>query len=152
MQIHVEACRSTEIDKWIASRHYLKSTPAGAKLRLWILDEKRNRIGAMMWGRPTARNLDGNRLLELTRMCVIDDTDPFVESKALSLARKMIRKTMPDIKGLIAYSSTGQEHEGTIYEADNWFVLGVSKSGRWSNRPGREDRDTSVKKRWCRTP
>lgn len=152
MQIHVEACRSTEIDKWIASRHYLKSTPAGAKLRLWILDEKRNRIGAMMWGRPTARNLDGNRLLELTRMYVIDDTDPFVESKALSLARKMIRKTMPDIKGLIAYSSTGQEHEGTIYEADNWFVLGVSKSGRWSNRPGREDRDTSVKKRWCRTP
>ncbi|MDT2255695.1 hypothetical protein P7H17_20115 [Paenibacillus larvae] len=34
---------------------------------------------------------------------------------------------------------------GTIYQADNWFVLGVSKSGRWSNRPGREDRDTSVK-------
>ncbi|ALA12672.1 hypothetical protein ERICI_01354 [Paenibacillus larvae subsp. larvae] len=151
-QIHVEVSRSTELDRWIAERHYLKSTPAGAKLRLWILDERRNRIGAMMWGRPISRNLDQSHILELTRLFCIEDTDPFVESKALSLARKIIRKTMPDIKGLIAYSSTGEAHRGTIYQADNWFVLGVSKSGRWSNRPGREDRDTSVKKRWCRTP
>ncbi|ARF70787.1 hypothetical protein B7C51_25290 (plasmid) [Paenibacillus larvae subsp. pulvifaciens] len=56
-QIHVEVSRSTELDRWIAERHYLKSTPAGAKLRLWILDDQGNRIGAMMWGETHCKKL-----------------------------------------------------------------------------------------------
>ncbi|QBX06359.1 hypothetical protein API480_19 [Paenibacillus phage vB_PlaP_API480] len=151
-QIHVEVSHSTKLDKWIAGRHYLKSTPAGARLRLWILDDQGNRIGAMMWGRPVARNLEQTSLLELTRMYLIDDTIPNAESKALSLARKYIRKHFPDVKGLVAYSSTGQGHEGIIYKADNWFMFGLTKSGKWSNRDGRTDRDTSGKVRWCRSP
>ncbi|QHZ53392.1 hypothetical protein [Paenibacillus larvae] len=151
-QIHVEVSRSTELDRWITERHYLKSAPAGARLRLWILDDQGNRIGAMMWGRPTSRNLDQKLILELTRMYLIDDTIPNAESKALSLARKYIRKHFPDIKGLIAYSSTGHGHEGVIYKADNWFMFGLTKSGKWSNRFGRKDRDTSEKVRWCRSP
>jgi hypothetical protein len=150
----VEKCNTTEIDKWIRERHYLGTTPAGARLRLWVLDEKGNKIGAMMWGRPSARKLDQKKLLELTRMVMIDNTDPFSESRALKLARKYIRKHLPEIKGLIAYSSTGQEHEGTIYMADNWFELGrtkVSKTG-WNNRKGRDTKDYSEKIRWVRSP
>ncbi len=108
----------------------------------------------MMWGRPNARKLDQEHLLELTRMYMIDDTEDYAESKALGLARKYIRKNLPQIKGLVAYSSTGQRHEGTIYKADNWFELGrnkVSKKG-WSNREGRGNRDVSEKIRWVRSP
>ena len=68
----VEVSQSRELDSWIAVRHYLRSTPPGAQLRLWVLDDVGNRIGAMMWGRPTARSLDQSTLLELTRMCLID--------------------------------------------------------------------------------
>ncbi|MCM3273040.1 Mom family adenine methylcarbamoylation protein [Paenibacillus elgii] len=150
----VEVCRTKELDRWIAERHYLKSTPAGARLRLWILDKEGKRIGAMMWGRPNARKLDQEHLLELTRMYMIDETMPMSESRALSLARKYIRKNLPEIKGIIAYSSTGQEHEGIIYIADNWFELGRTKEYKsgWSNRDGRSDRDNSEKIRWVRTP
>jgi hypothetical protein len=152
--MRVEVSNSTELDKWIKERHYLQSTPAGARLRLWVLDNKNNRIGAMMWGRPNARKLDQNSLLELTRMYLIDETEPNAESKALGLARKYIRKNLPEIKGLISYSSTGQAHEGTIYKADNWFELGRSKVSTrgWDNREGRETRDFSEKIRWVRTP
>jgi len=142
---------TTEVDKWIAEHHYLKSTPCGARLRFWVLVDGK-RVGAMMWGRPTARNLDQWKLLELTRMYFIDDTPPFIESRALSMARKYIRKHMPEIKGLIAYSSTGQGHEGTVYEADGWFQLGVTRGTSWENRPGRTDRDLSDKIRWVRSP
>jgi hypothetical protein len=145
--VRIEVSHSKELDRWVKQRHYLNSTPAGAKLRLWILDDKGERIGAMMWGRPNARRLDQISLLELTRMYMVDETEPNAESKALALARKYIRKNMPEIKGLIAYSSTGQGHEGTIYKADNWFELGrnkVSAKG-WSNREGRENRDSSEK-------
>ncbi|MNI45225.1 hypothetical protein D3C76_224520 [compost metagenome] len=130
--MRVEVTTSTELDRWISDHHYLHSTPAGARLRLWIMDGNGDRIGAMMWGRPTARSLDRENLLELTRMYLIDDTEPFAESKALSMARKYIRKHYPQIKGLLAYSSTGEGHAGTVYLADGWFPFG-SHLGRPSS-------------------
>jgi hypothetical protein len=150
--LHLHITHDTEIDKWIAQRHYLHSVPAGAILRMCFLDDHQNIIGGMMWGRPTARALDQKNLLELTRMCFLDNTEPFIESRALAMARKHIRKHCPTVKGLISYSSTGQGHEGTIYKADNWFVLGITKSGSWQSRPNRVDRDLSPKMRWTRSP
>lgn len=150
----VEVCHSKELDRWITERHYLGNTPAGARLRLWVIDKEGNHIGAMMWGRPNARKLNQETLLELTRMYMIDEAESMSESRALKLARAYIRKHFPKVKGLLAYSSTGQHHEGTIYIADNWFELGrnkVSKSG-WNNREGRETKDFSEKIRWVRTP
>lgn len=152
--MRVEPTISTELDRWISERHYLKSVPAGARLRLWIIDDYSQRIGAMMWGRPTARSLNQESLLELTRMYLIDETEPFAESRALALARKHIRKHLPTINGLLAYSSTGEGHEGTIYRADGWFALGLTKkrTAGWTTRANREDRDLSQKIRFVRTP
>jgi hypothetical protein len=107
----------------------------------------------MLWGNPTARAIDQKSILELSRMFFIDETDRFVESKSLAMARKHIRKHRPHIKGLISYSSTGQGHEGTIYQADNWFMLGKSAgSHSWETRKGRVDQDLSEKLRWVRSP
>ncbi|MBA9088852.1 hypothetical protein FHR92_005399 [Fontibacillus solani] len=152
--MRIEVTTSTELDRWVSERHYLQSSPAGARLRLWIIDSNGDRIGAMMWGRPTARSLDSVNLLELTRMYLIDDTEPFAESKALSMARKYIRKHYPQIKGLLAYSSTGEGHAGTVYLADGWFPFGYTKQRKqgWSNRDQRTDRDNSRKIRWLRSP
>lgn len=150
----IEPCTSTELDRWIAERHYLRSVPAGARLRLWVLDIKGRRIGAMLWGRPTARSIDRETVLELTRMVLVDDTEPYAESRALALARKHIRKHLPCIKGLLSYSSTGQQHAGTVYKADGWFPLGLTRKRKagWSSRECRNDRDLSQKIRWVRSP
>lgn len=152
--MRLEVAHTKELDRWIAEHHYLGNTPAGARLRLWVLDQGGRRIGAMMWGRPVARNLDGEKLLELTRMYMVDDTEPNAESRALAMARKHIRKHLPQIVGLLAYSSTGKGHEGTIYAADGWFVTGRSKSSRtgWQSREGRANKDGSEKIRWARSP
>lgn len=148
--MRLEICHSTDVDKWIIERHYLHSAPAGAKLRLWVKDDTGNVIGAMMWGRPTARTYDQIRILELTRMYMIDDMEPYAESKALGMARKFIRNQLPQVKGLIAYSSTGELHKGTIYEADGWFAVGTTEAKAW-NKQGRANIDTSKKIRWVRT-
>lgn len=153
MHVRLEILHDESIDAWIAERHYLKSTPCGARIRMAFKNRCNEIIGAMMWNRPTARRLDQWKLLELTRMYFIDDTEPFIESHCLGLARKFIRKHYPQVKGLIAYSSTGQQHEGTIYEADGWFQLGVTKNPpSWETREGRKDRDMSDKIRWVRSP
>lgn len=148
--MRLELSHSTDVDKYIIANHYLHSAPAGAKLRFWVLDDSGNIIGAMMWGRPTARTYDYNRIMELTRLYMIDDTEPCAESKAIAMARKYIRKHMPDIKGLISYSSTGEGHQGTIYLADGWFAVGQTKSGSWT-KEGRKNIDTSAKIRWVRS-
>lgn len=149
IQVH-----TTELDKWIAEHHYLHSTPAGAVLRLEIQDDDGRRIGGMMWGRPISPRVDQLHILELTRMYMVDDTEPYAESKALAAARRHIRKHCPNIRGLIAYSSTGEGHSGIIYQADGWFEVSrtTAKSKGWSNRGGRIDRDLSPKIKYCRTP
>jgi len=152
--IRLEISHSEDIDKWIAKHHYLGCTPAGARIRMIFKDREGTIVGAMLWGRPTSRKIDQEKILELTRMYFVNDTDRFIESHSLGLARKHIRKHYPKIKGLLAYSSKGENHEGTIYEADNWFKIGVTKlkTASWETRAGRKDIDTSDKIKWVRSP
>ena len=153
-QLRVMPYHTTDLDKFIASIHYLGYTPAGAKLRLGILENGLWCIGAMMWGRPSSRNINQEKVLELTRFVCRDDTEPFVESKSLSLARKWIRKHIPQVKLLIAYSDPSKNHDGGIYEADNWCDLGLTSGGVWTSisKPTRRDASVSKKLRWVRSP
>lgn len=151
-QLILNIVHNTELDKWIAEHHYLSSTPAGAKIRMEFIDEKGRRIGGMLWGRNTSPKQDQKNVLCLTRMYFIDLTERFVESKALAMGRRYIRKHYPQIKGLIAYSSTGQGHEGTVYKADGWFEVSRTTANNRDYREGRKNVDTSSKIKWCRTP
>lgn len=60
-----------EVMRWIKERHYTKRTPPGYVAVLEFL-EGSERIGAMMLGRPTARSLNPDRILELTRMFFVE--------------------------------------------------------------------------------
>jgi len=150
VRLYVE--HDTTVDNWIREYHYLHSVPAGAILRFCFKNASEEILGCMMWGRPTSRKINQKNILELTRMYFVDDTEAFIESKCLSMARKYIRKHCPNVKGLIAYSSTGAGHEGIVYQADNWYALGGQKGGNWENREHRINRDLSTKIRWTRSP
>src|SRR5438309_1245483 len=90
--------------KWIAERHYLHSTPPEGIIKLWVfLGEER--VGAMMWGRPTNRNWAELPILELTRCVFVDETPTHIESKSLAMARKYIRTYFPHIRLILAYAS-----------------------------------------------
>lgn len=155
IRVHLQEAHDKELDRWIAERHYLRSVPCGARLRLWIFGQERNIIGAMMWGRPNARMLDQERILELTRMYFIDNTEIYVESRGLALARKYIRKHLPWVMLCLSYSSEeGGDHCGTVFAADNWCPFGYTTGGSWKSkgRENRKDRDASRKVRWVRSP
>jgi hypothetical protein len=154
MNVRLEIRHDEFIDKWLEENHYLDCAPAGARVRMAFYSRQNELIGGMMWGRPTARKINQETILELTRMHFIDDTLHCIESHCLGMARKYIRKNLQSIKGLIAYSSKGEGHEGTVYEADGWFQLGVTELGAasWESREGRKDRDKSNKIRWVRSP
>ena len=144
---------STQLDEWIAERNYLHSVPAGAVIRMEFLTDKGGeRIGGMMWGRNPSPKQSQTTQLCLTRMYFIDETEKNVESQALAMARKHIRKHFPAIKGLVAYSSTGEGHEGIVYQADGWFEVSRTKNGKRDCREGRQNIDSSSKIKWVRSP
>jgi hypothetical protein len=150
-QLRLMESHSKQLDIWIAERHYLGYCPPGAKLRLWVFSNNEP-IGAMMFGRPSSRFYDNGTVWELTRFVFEDGTQHCVESQALAMARKYIRKHFPQIKGLVSYSSPANDHHGTIYQADNWFQLGWTTGGTWDSKshPHRRNADTTRKARWVR--
>lgn len=148
--MRLDISHSTDTDQWLREHHYLHSTPAGAVIRMEFRDSEQL-VGAMMWGRNTSPKQDQKNVLCLTRMCFLDDAPKNTESHALAMARKYIRKHHPDIKGLVAYSSTGQGHEGIVYQADGWFEVSRSRNSK-DYRKDRKNQDTSAKIKWVRSP
>jgi hypothetical protein len=145
---------SRELSAWIAARHYLGSSPAGYVFALEFL-EGRQRVGAMLLGRPNGRGLDPAAWLELTRVLFIDEAPPNTESRALAMMRRYLRVYCPAVRGLISYSDPTQGHAGTIYAADGWAPFGRTSNGPsgWTSRPGRKAGERQPSKiRWIRTP
>lgn len=146
---------SRAVAAWIAERHYRGCVPAGYGAALEFL-ERRERVGAMLLGRPTGPGLDARVWAELTRMYFVDEMPLNTESRGLAQMRAWVRKWWPRIRCLIAYSDPEQGHEGKVYEADGWAPFGFTSSGGngWGSRPGRRDegKPRTRKQRWVRTP
>ena len=146
---------SREVREWIMAHHYTQTAPPGYIVALEFLDVGR-RVGAMLLGRPTSRELDERTWLELTRMYFVDEAPKNTESHALGLMRKWVRTWMPSVKALLAYSDPSVGHRGTVYLADGWAAFGRTRNGSqgWKNRPGRRATagPPSRKIRWVRTP
>lgn len=144
-----------ELREWIKQYHYLKSAPPGFVIALEFL-EGRERVGAMLIGRPAARQY-GEEILELTRMYFVDSAPKNTESSALAMMRAFVRKWFPSVRLLLSYSDPSQGHTGGIYKADGWAMLGKTKARHgqngWASRSGRVFQETYVSKvRWVRTP
>jgi hypothetical protein len=142
---------SREIAAWIKERHYLKRTPPGFVAALEFTED-RNRIGAMLVGRPSGKRnkREMDVILELTRMYFVDAAPIHTESHALSMMRRFVRVWFPSIRLLIAYSDPAQGHDGTVYEADGWCPFGMTgtKTGYgWRSRPNRSADPVSSKQR-----
>jgi hypothetical protein len=149
-----QPAESREVREWIMKHHYTRTAPPGYVVALEFLDG-RDRVGAMLLGRPTSRALDATLWLELTRMYFVDAAPRNTESRALAMMRRFVRTWLPEIKGLLAYSDPSAGHAGTVYLADNWAPFGHTKRDHvgWRSRPGRTaGGSTAPKKRWVRTP
>jgi len=155
--MNIRRCQPSEArstSKWISLHHYLESCPPGF-VQVLEFTEGRELVGAMLLGRPAARQYDPDKILQLHRMYFIDDTQHCAESHGLALMRRHIRVWLPQIKLLLSYSDPSVGHEGTVYQADGWAPLGMTdeKWGYgWNSREGRRDQRVSKKLRWVRTP
>lgn len=155
-QFQMRRCQPSEVLNlmaWLEKCHYKGYSPAGCVAAFeFCLD---GRIGGILIGRPEARELNADRIMEFTRVHFIDETEHCIESSALARVRKHIRVWYPLIRLVLAYSDPAEGHLGTIYEADGWAPFGRTKQRKatgWKSREGRKSEELGSKIRWVRTP
>jgi hypothetical protein len=70
-----------------------------------------------------------NAVLELNRLWCYDESPRNSESYLISQGIKLLKKDKPNIKILVSFADTRQDHLGYIYQASNWYFTGYSIPG-----------------------
>jgi hypothetical protein len=68
-------------------------------------------------------------LIELRRLCCIDNTPKNTESYFIGFTLRWLKKNT-DIKKVISYADSNYNHSGVIYRASNFNYLGMTLGGR----------------------
>ena len=104
-----------------------------------------------IWSSPVNQNRfnNGKEILELRRMAISSEAPKNTASRMLMVMRKLIQKSLPNIKRLISYQDV-DVHNGTIYKADNWKLADKIKGISWTTktRIRNQEQTLSNKIRW----
>lgn len=72
-----------------------------------------------------------NEFIELNRMAFDDILPRNSESRAISVAMRLIRKNAPQIKWVVSFADGCQCGDGTIYRASGFVLTGYSSGSMW---------------------
>tara|TARA_R100001530_G_scaffold24304_1_gene19742 strand:- start:170 stop:724 length:555 start_codon:yes stop_codon:yes gene_type:complete len=107
--------------------HYSKTCPPGKYY--FGLYNTTNLIGVMCYGTPAMRHQkDCYKVdLELRRLCCIDNTPKNTESFFIGKTLKILKNI--GIKRVLSLADPNYGHQGTIYKASNFKLLGEEQGG-----------------------
>ena len=131
----VKCCHRKEITTFIETWHYSKNINGVISDYTFKLIDKDQIIGAMIYGRIAMANVwkkyvnSRNELIELRRLCCIDDTPKNTESYFIGYTLRWLKKNSK-IKKVISYADETYNHSGTIYKASNFKHIGMTNKGK----------------------
>jgi hypothetical protein len=132
---NVMICDRQEIKNFIETWHYSKNINGLHSSYCFKLLDKEKIIGAMIYGKIGMANVwkkyveKEEDLIELRRLCCIDETPKNTESYFIGFTLRWLKKNTK-IKKIISYADTNYSHTGTIYKASNFKYLGLTNKGR----------------------
>lgn len=125
----------SDVKDFIETWHYSKSINGVKATYCFGLYDEGKLIGAMLYGSLGMANAwkkYGNQesdVLELRRLCCIDDTPKNTESFFIGKTLRYLKKNT-EIKTVVSYADCNQGHEGVIYKASNFIFKGKTSNGR----------------------
>lgn len=131
----VELCQRNEIKDFVEKWHYSKSINGLRVSYCFKLLDGENLIGAMIYGNLAMANCYKkyveleNDIIELRRLCCIDDTPRNTESYFIGQTLKWLEKNT-SIKKVVSYADPEFGHSGGIYKATNFQHIGYTGAGR----------------------
>lgn len=136
---------------FVARHHRHNAPPVGWRWGHAVLNGA-TLVGVAMVGRPVARMLDANRIVEVNRVCIDPGLDAGLVWNAASMLYGAAARRARDegFHRIITY--TLEREEATTLKAAGWKLEARSPGGSWS-RAGRKRTDrapTEPKLRWGR--
>ena len=146
----VSLCSRQEISDFIETNHYSKSINGCISDYCFKLTYEDVIIGAAFFGRMAMRNQykkysdKPEDIIELRRLCCIDDTPRNTESYFISKMMRYLRLNTA-IKKVVSYADQEHGHTGIIYKASNFQYLGMTKGAKVIMLNGRSYHDKSIR-------
>lgn len=149
----VEPCERKEIRDFIEKWHYSHNINGLLSQFCFKLMDGDTMVGAMIYGglgmancwKKYAENKED--IIELRRLCCIDDTPKNTESYFIGKTLKwLLRNT--SIKKVISYADNTYGHRGVIYQASNFKHLGKTAKGRVIMWNGKRYHDKTIRTKY----
>jgi hypothetical protein len=133
--ILVKPIKSADGNAFVKAHHYSGKVAQNSQLHLGVFLDGRLH-GVMQFG-PSLdkRKIQGlvsgtawHEFLELNRMAFDEHLPRNSESRALSIAWRLMRKHAPQVKWVISFADATQCGDGTIYRAAGFVLTGIKKN------------------------
>lgn len=125
----VSPCQLSAIRPFVGKWHY-GGDPNGVMADYCFKMERPGElVGAMIFGRLAMAGAwekyadSQDKVVELRRLCCVDDTPKNAESFFIGKALRWLKK-YTDIETVVSYADETQGHKGTIYQAANFKHVG----------------------------
>jgi len=128
--------------KWFVKKHHYSGSTRGIHISYCFGLFKESdfglsrMIGTMIYGIPAMPDVskkycpdNPDIVLELNRLCCIDDTPTNTESYFIGQTFKWLKKNTK-YKVIISFADTAQGHEGIIYKATNFIHSGMTTGAK----------------------
>jgi hypothetical protein len=150
----VALCNRKEIVEFIEYWHYSKNVN-GLKTDYCfkLLDANKNIIGAIIYGKIGMANVwkkyaqKESELIELKRLCCVDNTPKNTESFFIGHTLRWLKKNTK-IKTVISYADMTFSHNGTIYKATNFIHCGMTAKGKVIIYDGKRYHDKTIRTKY----
>ena len=131
----VKPIASADARAFIRKHHYSGKVATNSQLHLGVFWDGKLE-GVMQFGPSLDKSkiiglVEGtgwNEFLELNRMAFSDALPKNSESRAISVAMKLLKKHAPHVKWVISFADGTQCGDGTIYRASGFVLTGIKKS------------------------
>jgi len=140
--IIVKPISAKDAARIVKACHYSGISAINANLHLGVfLDGKCG--GAMQFGPPLQKShiiglvedTKWNGFIELNRMAFSDWLPKNSESRALSIAMRLIKKSYPHIEWVVSFADGTQCGDGTIYRASGFYLTAIKENSTMHMMP-----------------
>lgn len=141
------------VGKFIEENHYSKSINGLMVSHAFGLFFKGELVGAMIYGKLAMANAwkkygsSAESVIELRRLCLIDDTPKNTESWFIGQSLRWIKRNT-GINIIVSYADPNYGHNGTIYKASNFKHVGMTAPGRVIIHNGKKYHDKAIRTKY----
>lgn len=142
-----------DVKEFIEEHHYSHSINGVKSDYHFRLEHEGEMVGAMLFGQMATRGQwipygsSETAVLELRRLVLIDDTPRNSESYFIGRALRWLKRNT-DVETIVSYADPAYGHEGIVYKASNFRMVGITAPTKVVIYEGREYHDRALRTKY----